>query len=155
MTGKRGVWLLILSIVPFVSNAGENEADLAKKLNNPIAALISVPMQLNYDQDIGAADKGKRWVLNIQPVIPFTLNEDWNMISRTIVPLISQDDVVPGTHQSGLGDVVQSFFFSPKAPTENGWTWGAGPVLLLPIDTSASTRPAQRPGAVGPKSFFM
>jgi len=132
MTSKRSVWLLVLSILSFVANAGEKEAELAKKLNNPIAALISVPMQLNYDQNIGAADEGERWVLNIQPVIPFTLTEDWNLISRTIVPLISQDDVVPGTDQGGLGDVVQSFFFSPRAPTENGWTWGAGPVLLLP-----------------------
>lgn len=63
-----------------------DDAELAKKLNNPIAALISVPFQFNHDEDIGATDKGSRSVLNIQPVIPFTLNDDWNVISRTILP---------------------------------------------------------------------
>lgn len=69
----------------------------------------------------------------MQPVVPITLNEDWNLISRTILPLVSQSDIYPGAgSQSGLGDVVQSVFFSPKEPTAGGWIWGAGPVLLLP-----------------------
>jgi len=66
---------------------GADEANLAMQLSNPVAALISVPMQLNYDQDIGPADDGDRWLLNVQPVIPFDLNDDWNLISRTILPL--------------------------------------------------------------------
>lgn len=103
------------------------------KLSNPIAALISVPLQLNYDQDIGPADEGDRWLLNVQPVVPVSISEDWNLISRTILPVVSQHDVFPGAgSQSGIGDVVQSVFFSPKAPTDGGWIWGAGPVLLLP-----------------------
>lgn len=107
-------------------------AKLAKQLNNPIASLISVPFQLNYDTGIGETD-ADRWVLNVQPVIPFDLSEDWNLISRTIVPFIDLDSpVIGGSDTSGVGDIVQSFFFSPKAPTKNGWTWGAGPVLLLP-----------------------
>lgn len=111
-------------------------ADLAKQLSNPISSLISLPFQLNYDQDMGPDHDGHRYTLNVQPVVPFSISEDWNLISRTILPLIDQDDVVPGTNgESGLGDTVQSLFFSPKAPTDNGLIWGVGPVLLLPTAT--------------------
>jgi len=117
--------------------AQESASDLAKKLSNPVAALISVPLQLNYDEKIGPTESGKRWLLNVQPVVPITLNEDWNVISRTILPVVSQKDIFPGAGtQSGLGDIVQSVFVSPKAPTAGGWIWGAGPVLLLPTGTN-------------------
>lgn len=107
-----------------------DEAEVAKQLNNPVADLISVPFQFNYDEDIGPTKKGERTYLNIQPVIPITLNDKWNVISRTIVPVIKLDDVPPGNNTDGLGDVLQSFFFSPKAPSD-GWIWGVGPALSL------------------------
>ena len=116
------------------SACAESDEELAKKAQNPIAAMISLPIQLNYDKRLGAGDDGKKWLLNVQPVIPFDLNPEWNLISRTVVPLIDQNDIAPGgtLDESGVGDVVQSLFFSPKAPTSGGWIWGAGPVLLLP-----------------------
>lgn len=126
--------LLAVSMVQTAS--AETNEELAKKLSNPIASLISVPLQLNYDSDIGSNDDGDRYQLNIQPVVPISLNDDWNIISRTILPVSSQDEIFPGAgSQSGLGDVVQSVFFSPKQATQSGWIWGAGPVILLPTAT--------------------
>lgn len=111
------------------------DADLARQLTNPIASLISVPFQFNYDTGIGPAD-GDRAFVNVQPVIPFSLNEDWSMISRTILPIIWQSDIAGlSGEQFGLGDTVQSLFFSPNAPGPGGIIWGAGPVLLLPTGT--------------------
>ena len=119
------------------STQSAGAAALAATAADPVAALISVPVQFNYDRQIGPDRAGDQWLINVQPVIPFTLNEDWNLISRTIVPILVQDDILLGSgSQSGLGDIVQSLFFSPRKPTQGGWTWGAGPVFLLPTATN-------------------
>ena len=121
---------------PPPADAQAQAAELAKKLSNPVANLISVPIQNNWDFGIGDANAMK-YTVNIQPVIPVTLNEEWNLITRTIVPVIyAESPVVGGSSSTGLGDIVQSFFASPKAPTKGGWIWGAGPVLLYPTATS-------------------
>ncbi len=110
-----------------------DDVDLAKKLSNPVASLISLPIQVNYDENYGSADQGSVWKTNIQPVIPFTINENWNLISRTILSIVDQNDIpTAGMGESGIGDIVQSLFFSPKNPTDNGLIWGVGPVFLLP-----------------------
>lgn len=113
----------------------QDEADLAMQLANPVASLISVPIQANFDDNFGLQDEGSMLRINVQPVIPISLGDEWNLISRTILPIVDQSDIPAGSDETGLGDTVQSFFFSPKAPTSGGWIWGIGPVLLLPTAT--------------------
>lgn len=108
-----------------------DEAELAKKSLNPVADLTIAPIQNNWDFGIGSAN-AMRYTANIQPVIPFSLSKDWNLITRTILPVIYAESPVPGgSDKSGLGDMLQSFFFSPKEPL-GGWILGGGPALLYP-----------------------
>lgn len=125
-----GVSILFTCSFGIEAIAAASEADIAKQLNNPIANLVSVPLQFNYDKDLGPTEEGERTYLNVQPVIPVSLNADWTIISRTILPFIQLQDVLPGNDTGGLGDVLQSVFFSPKALVD-GWTWGVGPALSL------------------------
>ena len=117
------------------AQAQDSADELAKQLSNPVASLISVPLQYNADFNIGSED-GTKQLLNVQPVIPTSLSDDWNLITRVIVPVVHQDDVFGNSgSQFGLGDTTPTLFFSPKAPTSGGWIWGVGPVFLLPTAT--------------------
>jgi hypothetical protein len=111
--------------------AEDDSAELAKKLSNPISDLVSVPFQFNWQQKVGPLELSQ-FVLNVQPVIPFTLTPDWNLIVRIITPFVGQPPFVPGgPSESGVGDMTTSFFLSPKT-TKGGFTVGVGPAFVLP-----------------------
>ena len=137
MTRRFVARLVAALLAPTVSFAqGGHEQDLAKQLANPVSSLISVPLQNNFDFGIGPDEDGFRYTLNVQPVIPISLTPEWNLISRTILPIIYQDEIFPGSgDQFGLGDTLQSLFLSPAKPGPGGLIWGVGPVLLLPTGT--------------------
>lgn len=120
---------------------GADAGEVAKKLANPVAAMISAPIQVNYQPNIGPSGNGHQWLTNVQPVIPIDVNDEWNIISRTIIPLVSKDVGVSGVGTvSGVGDIVQSAWLSPKALTDNGWIWGAGAAFLIPTSSDVSAR---------------
>jgi hypothetical protein len=108
---------------------------LSKELNNPVSALISVPFENNTEIGIGP-NNGARNVLNIQPVIPFAISRNLNLITRVILPVVTQYDIFPkASHQNGIGDILLSEFISPSK-VKNGLIWGAGPAFLIPSATN-------------------
>lgn len=124
---------LCSSTVVWADSASDDAAELAKKALNPVAAMISLPFQYNYDENLGINGNGSKHIVNIQPVVPVSISSNWNLISRTILPLVYQSDVsANGVNSGGTGDLVQSFFFSPKEPTAGGTIWGVGPAFGLP-----------------------
>ena len=133
---------------PAPTDADTQAYRLAKQVVNPVSWLLSVPFQANEDFGYGPSHNGYKFTLNIQPIIPISISRDWNLILRTIVPVVSQHDLfyvenVPkaapinpqNRSQDGLSDTLQSFFFSPKNAGPFGVVWGMGPALLYPTGT--------------------
>ena len=133
---------LLLAAIPFCVTfpalADENDADLATKLSNPVASLISVPFQFNYDCCYGPAD-GHRITLNIQPVVPFELNSDWNLIVRTILPVVDQEELFEGAgNGAGLGDTSAKLLSSRRRTHSMDGSGPSGPAFLWPTATDGT-----------------
>jgi hypothetical protein len=106
----------------------QDTGELAKQAQNPVAHIISVPFQNNFNFGVGPRDD-MQYVLNVQPVVPFAISENWNLITRTIIPVVYQPELAPGIGEAwGLGDIQASFFLSPAKP--KSIIWGAGPVVV-------------------------
>ena len=130
-TARTALVGFLIGVAPGVAS-GQSSEELAKQLVNPVAALISVPFQNNLDFGFGPI-AGSRYTLNLQPVVPFGLSSQWDLISRTILPVLYQDEFVSGSGGDfGTGDILQSFFLSP---TGSDPTWAIGPVFLVPTAT--------------------
>jgi hypothetical protein len=152
MTLRRLASLLALGVAAgaHAQEAPLSDTALSRKLASPVTDLLTVPVQIDYDHDFGPTSGSNRYLTKVQPVIPFSISENWNVISRTIVPIIHQESVPPGGSETGLGDVTQSFFFAPKKPGSRGLNWGAGPAFLLP---TAKDRLGADKWGVGPTLF--
>jgi hypothetical protein len=122
--------LIIPVIILFTAMTvySQKPEELVKKLANPVG-FLSIPFQNNFDFNIKPND-GFKWIMNLQPIIPFSLNKDWNLISRISLPVISQNNVIGRASQTGIGDAVVNILFSPK---KGGIIWGVGPAFYLPI----------------------
>lgn len=148
-----GLAACLVAAAAFAAEPGETE--LAKKAQNPVADLISVPFQNNFNFGVGPDDE-LQYILNVQPVIPVRLNEQWNVITRTILPLVYQPTLAftPGGDvgdRIGLGDTQFSAFLSPS--NDSGWIWGVGPILQLATATSNLTGNQQ--WAAGPTAVVL
>jgi len=123
-----------------VATETNDSAEIAQKLTNPLAAMISVPLQNWFDFNLGPHEDGFRYTMEAQPVYPMQISKDWNLLSRTTIPVVYQQDVTGQTTQAGLSDSTEALFLSPVHT--KSIVWGAGPVFLIPTGTNGllSTR---------------
>jgi len=124
----RFLFIVMLILTQSVALAADSDEELAKKTQNPIANLISLPLQSDWNYDSGPNNDKTSYTLNVQPVWPFSVSEDYLLITRTIMPVKS---IEFPENETGIGDILQSFFLSPKEQV-GGWIVGAGPVLNYP-----------------------
>jgi hypothetical protein len=128
----------------------ESATELAKKTQNPVADLISVPFQNNFYFNSGSKD-ATVYVLNVEPVIPINITKDWNLITRTIIPIINQPPLFPEPSKFsesafGLGDINPTLFLSPRGPEK--FFWGLGPTFTIP--TATDSKLGNREFTMGP-----
>jgi hypothetical protein len=135
----RSLWpvvaaLLVALPAAMPAHAELTAEELAKLAQNPVGNLISVPFQNNTNLNVGP-DKGTQNILNIQPVIPISIDKDWNIITRTIIPVIWNPSLGPDTPaKSGFGDIQLSAFLSPANPGH--WIWGLGAITQMPTNSN-------------------
>ena len=138
---------LVFSLNCSLSYAENSEA-IAKKLVNPLADMISVPFEYNYDHELGSEDNGISQYVKIQPVLPLHLSKSWDLISRPILPVLWDRNVVPQESFHGVGDLEIEEFFSPLAPNALDIRWGIGPYLSFPTATNDKLGSQQYLGGV-------
>lgn len=136
----RSLVALLLAVTAVTASAAAtadvSADELAKIAQNPLANLVTVPFQYNGNFNVGPL-KSSQDILNIEPIIPFAVNEDWNLLTRTILPLIRQPGLLPGQEDRfGIGDVQPSFFLSPSKPGPGGFIWGAGAIVQIPTHSN-------------------
>jgi hypothetical protein len=135
---------ICLTIAAATAGHAQNETALAKASQNPIANLTTVPLQFNFNSGGGLESKTDL-LFNVQPVMPLTLDKEWLLISRTIVPYVNVP-MPDGTRQTGIADIQEQLYFTPKQPGR--FIWGAGPIFSVPSATSDVARTGQ--WALGP-----
>jgi hypothetical protein len=151
------IFLVLLSIITAAQAMAQSNGDdyrdeaLQQAAQNPVADMISIPLQNNFNFGVGPQDK-MQYVGNIQPVVPFHLTESWNVITRTIVPFVYQPELAPGVGDVfGLSDIQFSAFLAPAKP--GGIIWGVGPILQMPAGTDDSI--SQGKWAAGPSAVAL
>ena len=129
--------------------AKDSASDLAKAAQNPVADMISLPLQWNTYFETGPKGKTQN-VLLIQPVIPFSLNDDWNFIARPIIPLVEMPPLTDAQNRNhGLGNIQFQGFFSPKEKVGD-WILGFGPYLEFPTNSGPDGRFGSDNWSAGP-----
>jgi hypothetical protein len=143
--------LLVLPAGGFKALAQESETELAKKTQNPVADLISIPLQNNTGFGIGPNHRTQN-VLNVQPVVPISLNSEWNLITRTIMPIIKQPNIRTTDDDTwGLGATTFTAFLSPAKP--GSMIWGVGPAIQIPTTTDNNL--GSRKWGAGPSAVLL
>ena len=134
---RLAFWIMLVAMSALFRSVlpacAQESSEMDKQVQNPIARLISVPVENDFNPQTGI-NKEDSYVLQFKPVVPFKLSDDWNLITRTIIPVIQVPELAPGLQgTTGLGDVQTSLFLSPvKAGSV---IWGAGPVISFPTAT--------------------
>ena len=147
---RFGLALVLLVAMP-AGVLAQGDKDLARASQNPVSDMISLPIQNNTNFNVGPSSATQN-ITNIQPVIPFALDDDWNVITRTILPIVSQPGLTLGQGRvNGVGDATFTAFLSPRAASKV--IWGVGPVVLLP--TASNDRLGSDKWGVGPSAVVL
>ena len=126
---KKLIFLTFIMTLSAQFAAADDVDEISKKLANPVSDLHNLPLRYDYDKDVGPY-YGTRNTLRVQPILSFKLNDEWSVISRTVIPLITQHDVIPDSTQTGVGDIQESLFFSTT--TKSKVIVGFGPIFSIP-----------------------